>query len=341
MDAQEDAAGPARRRERARRRPGSAGAWVSVVSSVALVAIVMHNVMAGRNAAQEGGGFPGSRPDLGAAVEPQYHLSPGGMASDSASGRWYPWQSDGDGTQMATVWGLTVATADPAAALDRLGPVAIDLGGHLVSSSLHRYDPSQPLSAQLSVRVPAAQAGAFVSAVQAEGVLLSRQSYSSDVSGAIVDIGARLESLRLLERELQSLLGASSTDGRPDRPIEIFRQLADARTEIEQLQRAEASLARQVAFDLIDVRLEGTERPFEPSGAWTVSGEVRDAVADLLHAGRRAVSLGVRTLVFALPLLPLGGFLWYRRRTSGRASGRASGQAGSHGAEPHPGPVIE
>lgn len=305
----------------------TSGAYVKsrrflILSSLLIVVIVVANVAGGQS--PRSGGEAGSLdmsvgyPEPGVAVSPPMY----------GRGGW-PDGGYGDGSMVASTSYLTVSVQDSEGKLDVVTRLVGDSGGFVVSSSLDRYDRAAPPVVYLTARVPAGGLDGFVRDVAALGVVLSRSTTSSDVSGAFVDASTQLGLLRAQAADLVALLESSAAPQRPGELVELVQSLARVRTEIVQLEAEAASIERQVAFALVSVTLQGSEISLVDSGVWSVSVEFRSALAQLSGAFRSVTSLAIRTLVFALPLGVLVVPVWLVRRRRSRVVRRTGDRTSS------------
>jgi hypothetical protein len=149
----------------------------------------------------------------------------------------------------------------------------------------------------------------------------SESRSTEDVTDQIVDLGARLETLRGVEIELRALLAESRRQGRDVAAImEIYRQLTEIRTQIEQLDARMAGLERETAFSAIQVSLapDTAARPILDDD-WRPLETVREAVAMLVGVLQRLADVAIFTAVF---LFPLGALLTLAAVAGRRLIGR-------------------
>jgi hypothetical protein len=316
-----DIASEGKERSRRERVAAASGAYVQsrrflILSSLLLAVIVVANVAGGQSTRSEGeaGSLDMSvgYPEPGVAVSPPMY----GRGGWSDGGY-------GDGSMVASTSYLTMSVEDSEGKLDVVTRLVGDAGGFVISSSLDRYDRAAPPVVYLTARVPAGELDGFIRDVAGLGVVLSRSTSSSDVSGAFVDVSTQLELLRVQAADLVALLESSAAARQPGELVELVQNLAQVRSEIVRLEAEVASIERQVAFALVSVTLQGSEILLVDSGTWSVSSEFRSALAQLSGAFRSVTSLAIRTLVFTVPLLVLVVPVWLMRRRRSRAVRRA------------------
>ncbi len=144
--------------------------------------------------------------------------------------------------------GMGLIVDNVAGSVDRVGDVAVELGGWTVSSdrnAIHRGN--------VSVRVPAQQLDEAVRRIRALGIRVDWESSTSqDVTDEYVDSNSRLRSLRATEEALLDLLKQAND---VEDALEVQRELSDLQAEIESLEGRIKFLEQTAAFSLINVTL--------------------------------------------------------------------------------------
>jgi hypothetical protein len=110
---------------------------------------------------------------------------------------------------------------------------------------------SRSLSA--SLRVPANQLDAFLADLRKLGHVESDSLTNEEVSAQYVDLQARLRVAQATERRLVDLLGART--GRLEDVLDVERELARVRSEIESMQGESALMLHQVSYATVQVQL--------------------------------------------------------------------------------------
>jgi Domain of unknown function (DUF4349)/Putative zinc-finger len=110
---------------------------------------------------------------------------------------------------------------------------------------------SRSLSA--SLRVPANQLDAFLADLRQLGHIESDSLSNEEVSAQYVDLQARLKVAQATERRLVELLG--SRTGRLEDVLDVERELARVRSEIESMQGQSALMLHQVSYATVQVEL--------------------------------------------------------------------------------------
>lgn len=159
-----------------------------------------------------------------------------------------------------------------------------------------RHEGSGSMHATLVLRVPAASLGAVMQGLGELGELSHESVQRSDVTEAYVDVGARLGSQRALERRLLSLVEGETQS--VAELVEVERELARVRGDIEQLEGRQRALDSQIAMSTI--RLEVTQRP----AAISKSPLISRAHEALVQSSELVVQTGSTAILVAVALLP-------------------------------------
>lgn len=201
---------------------------------------------------------------------------------------------------------LELSVADTDRAAGEIAALAERLGGYVGDLNARRRD--ELLFYDLTIRVPTARYGEAMAELKALATRVESETRSTeDVTDQLVDLGARLETLRGVETELRALLAESRRQGRDVAAImEIYRQLTEIRTQIEQLDARRANLERETALSAIHVALapDAAARPIL-GDTWQPGETVREAFGMLVAVLRGLADAAIFATVFLLPLAAL------------------------------------
>lgn len=167
--------------------------------------------------------------------------------------------------------------------------------------------PAGPAHANVTIRVPAANLGQLEERVAALGVVLSQSASADDVTEAAIDLAARLKNLRAEEARLRSFL-SKTTD--VSELLEVERELARVRGEIESMDAQLTYLERQAARATLTVALSKPGPVAESSG---ISWALREAFARGITVAAAMITalvtvavpvalIGVMVLAVAIPV---------------------------------------
>jgi|GEM_PF-4892543 len=125
------------------------------------------------------------------------------------------------------------------------------LGGYVASSESAGFGGQSP-SATMDLRVPSGRLDGFIELVSGYGVVLSKQLSSEDVTDQLIDIEARLKTLRLQESKYQGLVAKMT---KISEIHELETRLGEIRTEIERISATKKSMLDRASLSELKVTL--------------------------------------------------------------------------------------
>ena len=193
-------------------------------------------------------------------------------------------------------------------------------GGYLADAAIDRTQ-GRSRSGRWVARVPVERFEEFVEALADVGVPVRREQTAQDVTVQYIDLEARIANKQRLEERLLQLLEDRS--GKLSEIIEVERELARVREEIETMQGQLRYMANRAALATVTIRAREDDR-YVPAQAPTFTARIGDAWRDSLGALRRfgeaAVIVAVSVAPWLVLLVPV--LLWFvlaRRRRIARA----------------------
>ena len=158
-------------------------------------------------------------------------------------------------------------------------------------------------SAAVTFRIPASRWDDALAAVQ--GLAMAARDLhveTDEVTGQVVDLGARIANLRATEAALQAIMVKAAKI--PD-VLEVQAQLTDVRGEIERLVAEKTHLEEQAAFGTLTVTfvLPATPVVEEVTAGWDPAADVDAATATLIGFGQHLVSIGIWVAIVGIPIL--------------------------------------
>lgn len=197
--------------------------------------------------------------------------------------------------------------------------LATSMGGFVSASDSSSFEEGRG-RADLELRVPVDRFDQALEQLAALGELESQSIEGRDVTGELVDLGARLKTLRAEEEALNAILAEARNVGDL---LAVRGQITGIRSQIEQLAAQQASLEDRAALSTITVGL------YEPSAAPAIRAEdepdswtLGDAWEQAVDVAEGVVGAMVVAVGFATPLALLGLPLWlvWRRDSRRRAA---------------------
>ena len=177
-------------------------------------------------------------------------------------------------------------------------------------------DTSTARTLRGTLRVPGDRLPDTLARLRQLGQVVEDTQGSQDVTDQIVDLDARLGSARATEKRLAELL--ANRTGRLSDVLEVERELARVRLEIERLDAEKANVGRRVSYATIDVTIS-EERKASLDGPLSLATRIRIAAADGLEAALDFVAAALLFVLRAGPTLLLVSLAaatvwWFGRR---------------------------
>jgi Domain of unknown function (DUF4349) len=208
---------------------------------------------------------------------------------------------------------LSLQVAGIDAALAGASDVVTSLGGYAAGSD--RQGDGDAPTASVTYRLPAASwEPAFERLSGLAQKVLGEHSATKDVTGEVVDLGARITNLRVTERALQTIM---------DRATEIKdvltvqSELTKVRGQIEQLAAQKAHLEQQAAYSTLQVTfsLKAPDPVTIEQAGFDPQTEVDAASATLVGVLQDVAVAGIWFGIVWLPILValgvIGGIAFY------------------------------
>lgn len=145
---------------------------------------------------------------------------------------------------------LSVGASGLASAVDDLELVAATFGGYVGRSDV--VESGHHVGGTLVLDVPAASFQSLIDRARHAATVRSLTTSDQDVTGQVVDLGARLTALEDERSQLEVLLSKSA---KVSDLLQVEDQIEFVQSEIEQLQGQERVLSQQVAFSALTVQL--------------------------------------------------------------------------------------
>lgn len=177
-----------------------------------------------------------------------------------------------------------------------------------VQSSTEQLSMDSPMM-NLEARVPVDRFDTVLVELEQVGTLLSRTTGSEDVTMQVVDLEARLKSLKLEEQAYQRILLQAKKI--PD-VLQVQQRLTEVRGQIESMQAQYKTLREQVAYSTINIVLQQSAAFASEVQDKGWLGETWASAVSALKAGGRAtvsalIWLAVMSPFWLVPLL----LLWW------------------------------
>jgi hypothetical protein len=290
-------------------------------------------------AASAPGGFaagPGASAAPAAPAQPAASQAGGGGGEQSGNGN-----NDGDGLgaeavdQFTQPGNLLIKTGTLSMQVDKIDPAVADasvkiaaLGGYVAGSE--RSGDGTAEQASITFRIPAARwDDALVTLRGLATKIVNEHTSSDDVTGQVVDLGARIKNLQATEAAVQAIMDRATGI---DDVLTVQAELTKIRGQIEELAAQKSGLEGQAAYSTLTVTFSLKPKA-EPTPAilvedqWDAGEQINSASASLVGVLQALATAGIWFGIVWLPILLMIGLIVgigvsiYRRYSSGPGGG--------------------
>lgn len=206
---------------------------------------------------------------------------------------------------------LSLEVGSIRSAADEIGGIAQRLGGFVSNVNISDMPPlaremssvPQSSAGSVTLKVPSARLDDAMKDVRkiAE-IVLTESSSSNDVTAQAMDLDAQLKNKRVEETAFTEILQKNVQ--KVSDILEVTRELARVRGEIERLEAQKKYLASQT--DMAELNIDLSESPVvRPDATWRPLQSAKRALNDLLANFRSMVDDLIRFLIVTVPVLLL------------------------------------
>lgn len=234
--------------------------------------------------------------------------------------------------QIARTGALTLRCEDVTVTADRLRELAESLGGFVSTESVwtsERVTPSG--TSRIVFSVPATSMDRFMAEAAKAGELVTRSTTAKDVTEQVVDVEARIKTLRESIERIRALMNKA---GSIADIAKVESELTRRQSELEALLATQKALQSQVERSTVSVTLlRQGQSDTDPNPLW--QGLVRGWEALLNSIAALLMTIGAVLPFAAIGVLagwPLVRFL--RKRRAARAAAASAEQAGTESEQP-------
>jgi len=218
---------------------------------------------------------------------------------------------------------ITMEVESTTDAQHQVTTIAESHGGFVVTSEAKQrenIDPSKrTVDIKLVARIPADRFGVALDQIkELAGNLPEANVNGQDVTEDFIDLEARIKTQKALELQFLDIMKQADT---VQEAMEVQRQIAGVRTDIEKLEGRKRFLENRSSLSTITVNIQAPKViAVNPTG---VGHSVRDAVSDSLEVATGMFVFFVRTVIVMMPILifvvlPAGLVLRYAWRRAKR-----------------------
>ena len=233
---------------------------------------------------------------------------------------------------------LTLEVTTPQDVQRKISSIAESLGGFVVTSESKQRQPAegakQEIEISLVIRVPAAQFGPAMDQVRSAGNRVVQEKMTGeDVTEEFIDLEARIKTQKALEDQFLEIMKRAN---KVEDALEVERQIAEVRTEIEKLEGRKRFLENRASLSTITVSLQTpTAIAVNTSG---FGRDIREAIAESVQIAIAIVLFLIRFVIVMIPIfllliLPLWllarYFLRRARKSQAERAASADSRSGS------------
>jgi hypothetical protein len=212
-------------------------------------------------------------------------------------------QPPSNGPMIARTASLNISARDFNAARLSLDHIVRAHQGYVASLSISTAKGApQTLTGKLLI--PSAQLDAALTDLKALGRVEQEQQGGEEVTSQVVDLDARLNNAHETETQLTEILRTRT--GKIADVLEVEREMARVRGEIESMQAEQKHLRERIDFASIDLSLSEGYQAQIGGGPSLAGRQIRNALVDGFHAAADGV---LSVCVFLLNIGP-SVFLW-------------------------------
>lgn len=198
---------------------------------------------------------------------------------------------------------LFLELSDPAQGQRKITSITESLGGFVVTSESKQtesQDPSQQtLEVTLVVRVPAGQYNSALEQIRAVGSrVINEKTSGQDVTEEFIDLEARIKTQKALELQFLDIMKQAN---KVADALEVRRQIAEVRTDIEKLEGRKRFLENKASLSTISVSLKTPAAIAVDTSGFGRS--VKEAVADSVATASAIVLFLIRFVIVMIPVL--------------------------------------
>ena len=185
----------------------------------------------------------------------------------------------------------------------------------MLNASFTNETENQPASAYLSVRVPPAQFGAFLSGVEKSTKVLQHQRESEDKTDAVIDVEAQLKNATDLRDRLRKMLAEQPAKIKDI--LDIESKLSEIQAQIDRVNGIRKSLSNETDWVAIDIQFQAIRGVTQKGFFAPIADAFKNAGHVLVESFASIITLIVALLpwlIIGIPLLLVCRKLWLKFR---------------------------
>ncbi len=194
---------------------------------------------------------------------------------------------------------LTIETDEPTAEQSKITSIAESHGGFVVTSEFKQNGSNQAnKTVIITVRVPSLQFDDTLGKIRPLGRVTAENITGQDVTEEFLDLEARIKTQKALEAQFLEIMKQATKV--PD-ALEVQRQIANVRTEIERLEGRKRFLENQASLSTIVITLQ-TPAPILSASTEGFWHSVKKAFAEGVDLAAQIVLGLIRLVIVLIPI---------------------------------------
>ena len=199
---------------------------------------------------------------------------------------------------------LTVEVISPTESQRKIVSIAESHQGFVVTSEATQSSSEDKSKTEttvnLVVRVPAAQFNQVMEEIRAVGIRVTQEKVTGqDVTEEFIDLEARINNQKALESQFIEIMKRA---GKVEDALQVQRELANVRTEIEKLEGRRRFLQNQASLSTITITLQPPTQIVNAAGFWF---SIRTAFSDGFDVALAIILFLIRAFFALLPIAVL------------------------------------
>jgi hypothetical protein len=179
----------------------------------------------------------------------------------------------------------------------------VDAAGGFVDHMTATGDPGSVRALRGTLRIPSDRLGEMADRLRRLGQVVEDTQGSEDVADQLVDLDVRLRSARATERRLTELLRTRT--GTLSDVLDVERELARVRVDIERLDAETTNLGRRVSYSTLTIEIVEERKAGLSPGPLSLASRFRIAAADGLESAMESIAWTLLSIVRTGPFLLL------------------------------------
>jgi hypothetical protein len=198
---------------------------------------------------------------------------------------------------------LRLEVTDVAATVSRAAGVVTSRGGFVAGST--ETGTAGDARAGVDYRIPADAWESTLAELRGLATVREQSISTEEVTGQVLDLGARIANLRATESALQAIMARATKIADV---LEVQKQLTETRGQIEELTAQKAGLQDRAAFGSLGVTFQLPPKPTPTATprlapGWDPARDAELATSKLVRIGQKATTAGIWIAIVGLPIL--------------------------------------